>query len=887
MRRLMISLVFLFLAIPVSGNVSLGEIDIRSYLNQPLDARILVQGEALAEQSVNFRLASNEDYRRTGLDRGSVPADLELVSETVEGQQVVRVRTQRPVREPYISLLVEGHWSGGRVLREYIVLLDPPVAFTRTASTAPVVSPSAPPPASAAPPPAQVAESVNHRVRQGETLYSIVARQGYRGLSIEQAMVAVQQANPNAFIGGNMNLLRADAVLTLPSQEEMARVGRAQAATVVREQDSAWRQQTASVTPAPATVMDLPAEPASVPPPAQPQPIVVEAEPPAEVAVDINPAPETAAEPAPEAAAEPEPVPLDVNEPAVALDMEAQSPALPEETAQDTTTETADAETDTAPADAVDAVIEPEPATTPAEADRAPVVIEDRLEILGDIDTTDAAATVTPPDTQVLEEALLSQQMAVADLRTELNQLRKEIANRDTQLNLANTQLAQIQAQLAELQGQQARMRDAQPLATDLPIHERLLADPLLMGLSGGLLFLFLLLIWAIRRSAPVPMELPPGEATTPVPTPTPTTETPAPTTLAQAAPLAGAAAGATVITSKTGVMAEDDDAIPPADSGFTPLATPMDSGPVPATPAPTMNPVDNTPDVTNDFEDDPFADVDLYLAYGMNDQAIAVLNRAIDAGHNEPPYLTRLLEAYAATDDTENVQKIADLLREQLGPDDTEWARRLAAVEERLSEATTRPDTGLDMDVSAATQASTAVAAAKQQDTPKQEPAEKDSSFDGMEFDLPEDSPTDPQPSSRPDTTATQNTASSGNELEFNLDDLDFDTPETTPKPGSTPSSSQHDNSMDMPDLDLPTDFELPDLDDPKPQSQPSQSPALDDLGGDADTSEVGMKLSLAEAFAEMGDTEGALGLLNEIKDQGNETQQARAASIRHQLET
>lgn len=140
--------------------LGLGEIVVNSRLNQPLNAEIAVReafpGEA--EQLV-ARLASPEDFARVGLERARMPVTPRFeTARNDRGQTVIRIRSDEPVREPFLTLLVEANWSGGRLLREYGVLLDPPVAAPAStiaraepaAAAAPAAAPE--PPAAATQP---------------------------------------------------------------------------------------------------------------------------------------------------------------------------------------------------------------------------------------------------------------------------------------------------------------------------------------------------------------------------------------------------------------------------------------------------------------------------------------------------------------------------------------------------------------------------------------------------------------------------------------------------------------------------------------------------------------------------------------------------------------
>jgi pilus assembly protein FimV len=114
-------------------------------------------------------------------------------------------------------------------------------------------APEAAPPAPAAAP---AAESAAHRVRAGETLSGIAGGLDRGGRSLDQMMLALLQANPEAFIGGNINLVRAGAVLRAPSQDALERYSHGEAAALVRQQVAQWRQAAAARTPSVAAPAD-------------------------------------------------------------------------------------------------------------------------------------------------------------------------------------------------------------------------------------------------------------------------------------------------------------------------------------------------------------------------------------------------------------------------------------------------------------------------------------------------------------------------------------------------------------------------------------------------------------------------------------------------------
>ncbi|MBD9500154.1 FimV family protein [Pseudomonas sp. PDM17] len=241
--------------------LGLGDIHLRSALNQPLDAEIeLVEVRDLSAAEVIPKLASPEDFNKAGVDRQYFLTGLKFTPIVKpNGKSVIRVTSDRPVQEPYLNFLVEVLWPNGRLLREYTVLLDPPLYSPQTAAAvprapmavpAPVVRPSATaapratPAASSAPAaPARRLEGNEYRTGKNDTLWEIAARARPDGsVSVQQTMLAIQDLNPDAFLGGNINRLKSGQVLRLPDAEQIKARTQPAAATEVNQQYTAWRE---------------------------------------------------------------------------------------------------------------------------------------------------------------------------------------------------------------------------------------------------------------------------------------------------------------------------------------------------------------------------------------------------------------------------------------------------------------------------------------------------------------------------------------------------------------------------------------------------------------------------------------------------------------------
>ncbi|TBU97264.1 peptigoglycan-binding protein LysM [Stutzerimonas kirkiae] len=233
--------------------LGLGNVELKSALNQPLAAEIeLLDVQGLSAEQVVSKLASVEDFQKAGVERQGFLAGLSFTPVLREdGKSVIQVSSSRPVREPYVSFLVEVLWPSGRLLREYTLLLDPPLYQQQAAATLAPQLPVASTPLGSAPSaraveperpePEPAASQGQYRTVPRDTLWQIAAR-NRQGGSVQQAMLAIQALNPGAFINGNINLLKAGEVLRLPSAEQITSLPQPQAIARVAEQNASWKQ---------------------------------------------------------------------------------------------------------------------------------------------------------------------------------------------------------------------------------------------------------------------------------------------------------------------------------------------------------------------------------------------------------------------------------------------------------------------------------------------------------------------------------------------------------------------------------------------------------------------------------------------------------------------
>jgi len=252
--------------------LALGDIELKSNLNQPFRAEITVEGASRDDVTgLTVQLAPRAAFDRLGLDYPEYLQGFNLRTELrPDGDAAVIVTSSASVTEPFVTILVEAVWARGRLLREYTVFLDPPTFVAPAPAPAPVRAPSTTTetrttgtvvrqpssPASATAPVEQPAGQPfdapgdSYRVQRNDTLWKIADR--YRpdnSVSVNQMMMAIYEANPNAFMGRNINLVRAGSILRIPDRAAVTAISPAQANAEVTRQYEEWRSGGAYTAP--------------------------------------------------------------------------------------------------------------------------------------------------------------------------------------------------------------------------------------------------------------------------------------------------------------------------------------------------------------------------------------------------------------------------------------------------------------------------------------------------------------------------------------------------------------------------------------------------------------------------------------------------------------
>ncbi|WP_159431047.1 FimV/HubP family polar landmark protein [Fontimonas thermophila] len=819
--------------------LGLGDIDVRSRLNQRFSATIPLTSTSAAElQTLKIGLASNAEFAKAGIERPAYLSSLKFEVKT-DGVPRIEITSDQPAREPFLTLLLEVSSGGNRLLREYTVFLDPPdytapeaaaVTFYETAAEAaakaergvppPEVRSSAPasaktmqpdqaqPRAAPAPIPQEpvVAGSQYGPVRAAETLWSIATRLRPPSATMDQVLLALYRTNPQAFDGGIDGLLKG-AMLKVPSAEAITALDPAEARAEV--------QRLRGVPKPAATAAVVPRRPPAVPEPVHAAPVAEPA-----------PAAATLSVPAPAASNAPPPEPPAAEEPASVMPTEPVS-----------STNSAAVAASSAPQTSETAQPVAEAAASPAPQAATPAAQDD-----------------TPPASEPPQEESLNSGTSAA-----------------RESGLIETLL--------------------------LP----LIGGLLIVGALGYLLSRVLARRRAGGQAAPSPARNAPVHK--PAVVPRPAAAASAAAAAAPAARSVEEEIQAlqealdqeeAAQTQRTGLQPAATQQIRTQQLHPQPAATPPSAAVPAGVPADSAGAATEAVDfdLTGQFEaqtvqinldaNDPVSEADFHLAYGLYDEAALLLRQAAEKEPHRADIRLKLLETYFAAGRKAEFQEAAAAARALLSAADwqkvTIMGQQLAPDSPLFGEpAGVAAEASVDLDLGSPAEPADAAEPARaaepvldfrldefdapKLDEPKLDLATTDKAemleFDLSQFDLAE-----------PAAAAPAAGRDEARSLDFDLDTISLDT--EPPKPQSAEVAAPQ-RPLDEALAAEVADIKLDDID-------------LADMpieGGGAVGDETSTKLDLARAYVDMGDNEMARALLDEVVQHGNAQQKQQAQAL------
>lgn len=760
--------------------LTLGALRVDSALGENLRAEIAIPQATPAELSnLIVQIAPPEAFRARGLDYSAAASSINVqLVQKPDGTALLQLRSNAPLNDPFVDLIVDTQWNTGSMQRSYTLLLDPPFtprsAAPATAAapqiTAPQVTAPAPvsvtgktysssprirattPPAqpvvaAAAPAPAS-AQNEAVRVRSGDTAGRIANANRPAGVSLDQMLVAMLRSNPNAFINGNVNRLRAGTVLQMPSREQALETSAQEARQIVAAQSrdfNAYRRSLAAK--APQAAVQAAARSAS----GQVQAQVSESRANAETADKL-----TLSKGAIQTAAEEEKL-------AAQKQAEAQESRLSElqrnlaelnELAQSSTPASANAST--------------QPAETPASPAAAPA------------DSQAAASAEANASLPAVE---------VASANAALIESNASAAATPTASSDEAQPAVPAEAAPAEEPAPKPAAAQPRPAPAPMPVEEPSLLDNPLVPAGGALIAILLGLLgystWKRRRAAQAAEQDP--------------------------------SLGDSQLHPDTFFAGSGGQHVDTTDAAATTMAY-----------APSQ--LDGGADV------DPVAEADVYLAYGRDVQAEEILKEALRTQPERTAIYVKLAEIYAKREDAKALEDIARSLQPHTEPGSSEWQRVTAlgrqlapqnplyadAADAASNAPADKPGSGF----AAALQASTAAAATGAAAGALASDADTASSPELPILDL---SAAFAEPSETAPATPATDTTSSASETKGDTSALDSQLDLSSPFTPSEPPSLVQDTVQDNDSISDALDLDLSGFEANLPQSQstPATEPA------------------------------------------------------------
>ncbi len=273
LRKMAVAAALLIVTSPRLFALGLGEINMTSALNQPMQAAIdLTSSAGTPVDTIKVSLASLEAHRRAGLTKSALLANFKFTVEPGPHRQCRGTCDQHGPGARAVPGIHAGAgmakrapaapvYRAGRSARHHAGYALG-AACTGDAGGHPACHAATGAPGTRAGDTRRIGPG--HRlggpaaadeygpIRRSETLWSIAERvRPDDSISMHQMMLALLRANPDAFVNGNMNLLKAGATLKVPARDEVVALSAREALAETRRQYSEWKSDSDKVADAP------------------------------------------------------------------------------------------------------------------------------------------------------------------------------------------------------------------------------------------------------------------------------------------------------------------------------------------------------------------------------------------------------------------------------------------------------------------------------------------------------------------------------------------------------------------------------------------------------------------------------------------------------------
>ena len=203
----------------LAAAITLGTPQLQSKAGEPLRVEIPIRVAADEQSdltSLTVALPNQSSYERLGISQKILGLNPQaMVYRNRQEKLMILVETVNPVPlsdDPFLDVLVNLRWASGSLTKTYTLLLG------------------------------DVQKVI---VKPGQTLSEIAAIMAPQldGATLDQTIMALYKANPDAFASGSINRLAAGAELTKPSQALLRSISPAEANQFVADANEQWLQE--------------------------------------------------------------------------------------------------------------------------------------------------------------------------------------------------------------------------------------------------------------------------------------------------------------------------------------------------------------------------------------------------------------------------------------------------------------------------------------------------------------------------------------------------------------------------------------------------------------------------------------------------------------------
>ena len=219
-------LIFLLLFSTTGLAIELGEFELQRSGPAGFQGRLELIDIGTAEiKDISVKIADDAYFSNLGIERSAYLDILEIAIGRVGAQTYINVASDQSINKNYLIVLLEIIWPGSAMLKEFAVLLK-----------------------QSEPGSAVEADSSNGSqefvlTRRNETLWRIATKtRPSERVSVNQHMLAIYELNPDAFIEGNMNLVKTDFKLRIPSEVDALQIKSSEAVNKINEQSTQYRE---------------------------------------------------------------------------------------------------------------------------------------------------------------------------------------------------------------------------------------------------------------------------------------------------------------------------------------------------------------------------------------------------------------------------------------------------------------------------------------------------------------------------------------------------------------------------------------------------------------------------------------------------------------------